>query len=78
MRKFDNDLLRRIVIGAIRNHNDSHPDLAVRPEAFTSIAKRAARTIFIEFRKRFGDLSNKDLESRIASGVDHDSEGLPL
>lgn len=55
MQPFETDLIRRMIYGAFDQHALEHPERPVHPDAKGSIAKRAARMIYKEFRKRHPD-----------------------
>lgn len=55
MKRFDTDLFRTIIEGALATFNESHPDRTVPKDVWRSISKRASRILMREFRRRFGD-----------------------
>jgi len=76
MQKFDRELIRRTVEGALASFSEAHPDRAIPPDAWSSVSKRAAGILFREFRLRFGDPEDRLLaaarrrrERRIAEGA---------
>jgi hypothetical protein len=63
MSKFDKAFLRKIVRGGLADYSHAHPDKAVDPSSWNSIAKRVAGPVWAEYRLRFGDAPDRLLEA---------------
>jgi len=61
--KFDKALIGKIVRGGLVAYSNAHPDKAVAPASWSSIAKRIAGPIWAEHRLRFGDAPDRLLEA---------------
>ena len=63
MEKFDKALIRKYVRVGLAQYSSAHPDKAVEPCTWGSIAKRIAGPIWAEHRMRFGDALDRLMEA---------------
>jgi hypothetical protein len=63
MVKFDKALVRKYVRVGLAQYSIAHPDKAVDPSTWESIAKRVAGPIWAEHRMRFGDATDRLMEA---------------
>ena len=63
MVKFDKALIRKYVRAGLAQYSTAHPDKAVDPSTWGSIAKRIAGPIWAEHRLRFGDAPDRLMEA---------------
>jgi hypothetical protein len=62
MQKFDKALIRKYVRGGLAQYSFAHPEKAISPSTWGSIAERIAGPIWAEHRLRFGDAPDRLLE----------------
>lgn len=63
MERFDKALIRKYARVGLAQYSAAHPDKAVAPSSWDSIAKRIAGPIWAEFRMRFGDAPDRLMDA---------------